>query len=118
MNTVTDSLGSTGNLWRVIRTTDSAKVAKGWHIVLDSNAGLPGERVITEGSVAEQSCRSSNPTACTVKQEWIYFVTTFTPNMKGTCDLRNVSKEGGGFFMSVRAETGNQPVFRGAGRES
>ncbi len=110
-NSVSDSLGTTGNLWRTISTSDSTKIAKGWHIELDSNAGLEGERVITDGVVMQQNCRAGDPTGCSTKEEWIYFFTTFTPNMKGTCDLRNVDKEGGGFFMTVRAETGTNPSF-------
>ncbi len=80
-----------------------------------------GERVISRGVVARQH----NP-ADTSKYEDILFISTWTPNMEGTCDLRDYRQvspgdrtsgfdenqdDGGGFVMGVRAVDGDNPSF-------
>ena len=88
---------------------------------IDGKVVTVAERVITRGVVARQH----NP-ADTSEYEDILFISTWTPNMEGTCDLRDYRQitpgdrtagydqnqdDGGGFVMGVRAVDGGNPSF-------
>ena len=96
---------------KVVSEDDPENGWRGWHLLFNSTYGENrGEKVITEPVVWEQEnmFRSQGSER---KKDWILFFTTFTPNMQGTCDIRTADDAGGGFLMTISAETGNNPRF-------
>ena len=67
---------------------------KGWRIELKSEDYNLGERVVTDPQFVGG----------------VLFLTTFTPNGQGTCDIRGVEGAGGGYLMAVNFENGGNPA--------
>lgn len=115
-NWVDDSLDNSQTPPKALRSIDYSGASVpdagwyGWRI--EFNSGLSdnrGEKVITEPAVWKQEDQYGGSNR--KDPEWIVFFTTFTPNMQGTCDLRTIDESGGGFLMTVSAETGRNPSF-------
>ncbi len=119
-NEVDDGTTDTNTLRSITQNDDPTGSAggggawRGWRLSFNSTRfDNRGEKGITEPVIWEQEnmYRSQSETR---KREWIAFFTTFTPNMQGTCDVRqinNAEETGGGYLMTVSAEHGGNPSF-------
>jgi len=67
---------------------------QGWRIQV-GGAGhpYPGERVVTDAQFVADTL----------------FITTWTPNGGGTCDIRGMSGAGGGYVMAINYTNGGNP---------
>jgi len=116
-NWVDDTIDSTQSPPKQLRSIDypaaenPASGWDGWRIAFNSSINdNRGEKIITEPVIWQQEDQFGGEGRETDPQ-WIVFFTTFTPNMQGTCDLRTIDESGGGFLMTVQAETGRNPTF-------
>jgi len=73
--------------------SDDGDGCKGWRIELQSTEYNRGERIVTDPQYVGGTL----------------FLTTFTPNGQGTCDIRGVEGSGGGYLMAINYQNGGNP---------